>query len=49
MTGLDLVNDALIEVSVHITDGELNLLDEGLDVVIRPEPAAVEQMNRADQ
>jgi oligoribonuclease len=45
MTGLDLVNDALIEVSVHITDGELNLLDEGLDVVIRPEPAAVEQMN----
>jgi oligoribonuclease len=34
MTGLDLENDRLIEVAVLITDGELNLVDEGLDVVI---------------
>ncbi|MDQ1636339.1 MAG: oligoribonuclease [Frankiaceae bacterium] len=35
MTGLDLVNDRLIEVAVLITDGELNLVDdEGLDLVI---------------
>lgn len=44
MTGLDLADDALIEVSVHITDGDLNLLDEGLDVVIRPPAGALEQM-----
>ncbi|MGO2633506.1 MAG: oligoribonuclease [Galactobacter sp.] len=45
MTGLDLAKDALIEVSVHITDGDLNVLDEGLDVVIRPESEALEQMD----
>lgn len=45
MTGLDLEHDALIEVAVLITDGELNILDDGLDVVIKPEQAAVEQMN----
>lgn len=45
MTGLDLEHDALIEVAVLITDGELNILDDGLDVVIKPERSAVEQMN----
>jgi oligoribonuclease len=34
MTGLDLEQDRLIEVAVLITDGELNLIDEGLDLVI---------------
>ncbi len=34
MTGLDLVNDRLIEVAVLVTDGELTMLDEGLDLVI---------------
>ena len=34
MTGLDLVNDALIEVAVIVTDAELVPLDEGLDIVI---------------
>ena len=34
MTGLDLVNDALIEVAVLITDGSLVPIDEGLDIVI---------------
>lgn len=34
MTGLDLRRDALIEVAVLVTDAELTLLDEGLDVVI---------------
>ena len=36
MTGLDLVNDALIEVAVLVTDGELNILGEGVDVLIKP-------------
>jgi oligoribonuclease len=34
MTGLDLRRDALIEVAVLVTDAELNLIDEGLDVII---------------
>lgn len=34
MTGLDLATDALIEVAVVVTDGELTVLDEGIDIVI---------------
>ena len=44
MTGLDLENDALIEVAALVTDFELNQLGDGVDVVIKPEPAALEQM-----
>ena len=45
MTGLDLQADALVEVAAVVTDSELNVLGDGVDVVIRPEPGAVEQMN----
>ena len=34
MTGLDLQRDALIEVAVMVTDSELNVLGDGVDVVI---------------
>jgi oligoribonuclease len=34
MTGLELGHDLLIEVAALVTDGELNVLDEGVDVVI---------------
>ncbi|WP_434056416.1 oligoribonuclease [Georgenia sunbinii] len=44
MTGLDLVNDALIEVAVVITDSQLRPVDAGIDVVIAPPEGAVEQM-----
>ena len=44
MTGLDLENDALIELAALVTDFELNQLGDGVDVVIRPEPEALEQM-----
>jgi oligoribonuclease len=44
MTGLDLVADALVEVAVLVTDSELNVLGDGVDVVVRPPAAAVEQM-----
>ena len=44
MTGLDLGADALIEVAALVTDFELNVLGEGVDIVIKPEPAALEQM-----
>lgn len=36
MTGLDLGQDALIEVAALVTDGELNVLGEGVDVLIKP-------------
>ena len=45
MTGLDLVHDALIELAVLVTDDDLNVLGEGVDVVIRPPDAALEQMD----
>lgn len=44
MTGLDIENDALIEVAALVTDSELNVLGEGIDVVIRPPAEALEQM-----
>lgn len=44
MTGLDLSRDALIEVAVLVTDGELNVLGDGVDLVIRPPAGAVDSM-----
>jgi len=44
MTGLDLKRDALIEIACLVTDGSLNVLDEGLDLVIKPPPEALDQM-----
>ncbi|MFC0038776.1 oligoribonuclease [Actinomadura rayongensis] len=46
MTGLDLQNDALIEIAVLVTDSELTILDEGIDIVIRPPDAALAQMTK---
>lgn len=46
MTGLDLGRDALVEVACVITDSELNQLDEGVDVVIKPPPEPLEQMSQ---
>jgi oligoribonuclease len=44
MTGLDLARDALIEIACLVTDGKLNVLDEGVDLVIKPPAEAVDQM-----
>ena len=44
MTGLDLAADALIEVAAVVTDSELTVLDGGIDVLIAPPAAALEQM-----
>ena len=44
MTGLDLGADALVEVAALVTDGELNVLGEGVDIIIAPPPAALEAM-----
>jgi oligoribonuclease len=44
MTGLDLRRDALVEVAALVTDSELNIVGDGVDVVIRPPDEALEQM-----
>ncbi len=44
MTGLNLETDALVEVAVLVTDGDLNVLGDGFDVVIRPPAEALEAM-----
>lgn len=44
MTGLDLVNDALIEVAALVTDFDLNVLGEGVDITIKPPAEALDQM-----
>ena len=44
MTGLDLVNDALIEVAALVTDFDLNVLGEGIDLIIKPPSEALDQM-----
>jgi len=45
MTGLDYVADALIEIACVVTDFELNPLGDGVDLVIKPPAAALEQMD----
>jgi oligoribonuclease len=44
MTGLDLARDALIEIAVLVTDGDLNVLGEGVDVVIHADDDALAAM-----
>ena len=44
MTGLDIEKDALIEIAVLVTDGSLNVLGDGVDLIIKPPQAALDQM-----
>ena len=44
MTGLDLAKDALIEIAALVTDGELQVLGEGIDVVIHTDDATLDSM-----
>ncbi|OTA29430.1 oligoribonuclease [Alloscardovia macacae] len=45
MTGLDVEHDELCEVSVVPTDFNMNVLDEGIDLIIKPSQKAVDHMN----
>jgi oligoribonuclease len=45
MTGLSLEHDALIEVAALVTDFDLNVLGDGVDLVVKPPAGALEQMN----
>jgi oligoribonuclease len=44
MTGLDLRVDALIEVAMLITDADLNVVGDGVDLVIKPPQEALDTM-----
>ncbi|MEJ7831621.1 MAG: oligoribonuclease [Nocardioides sp.] len=44
MTGLDIVADALIEVAALVTDFDLNVLGDGVDIIVKPPAEALEQM-----
>ncbi len=44
MTGLDLSRDALIEVAALVTDAQLTVLGDGVDLIIKPSDAELEQM-----
>ncbi len=44
MTGLDLGKDALIEVAALVTDPDLNVLGDGVDLVIHADDAALDAM-----
>jgi oligoribonuclease len=45
MTGLDLEADALIEVAALVTDFDLNVLGDGVDLIVKPPAEALVQMN----
>lgn len=44
MTGLDLASDRLIEIAALVTDAELNVLGDGVDVVIHADDEALDGM-----
>ncbi|KAJ3053833.1 Oligoribonuclease, mitochondrial [Rhizophlyctis rosea] len=45
MTGLDLKQDRIIEIAVIITDGELNVVAEGPDLIIHQPKELMDNMN----
>jgi oligoribonuclease len=44
MTGLDLGRDRLLEIACVVTDGELTVLDEGIDLVLHAEDSELDAM-----
>ncbi len=44
MTGLDLGSDRLIEIAALVTDADLNILGDGVDVVIHTDDQALSEM-----
>ena len=41
MTGLDVKRDHLVEIAVSVTDADLGELDEGVNIIIRPEDLSI--------
>ena len=45
MTGLDVNRHVIVEIACIVTNSELESIDDGIDIVVHPEPAALEQMD----
>jgi oligoribonuclease len=45
MTGLDAQSDEIVEIACIVTDGELNELDEGISLVVKPNDAPLAAMD----
>jgi oligoribonuclease len=45
MTGLDLSRHVIVEIAVLVTDGELEPLDEGIDIIVHQPPEALAEMD----
>ena len=45
MTGLDTKNDVLVEIAVLVTDSDLNIIGDGVDLVIKASPERISGMN----
>ena len=45
MTGLDLSNDVLVEIAVLVTDSDLNVIGDGVDLVIKASAEQLAGMN----
>jgi oligoribonuclease len=45
MTGLDVEQDVIVEIACVVTDTDLELLDEGIQIVVHQDEATLEQMD----
>jgi oligoribonuclease len=45
MTGLDLSRHVIVEIAVLVTDGNLEALDDGVDVIVHQPPEALAEMD----
>ncbi|KAG8983911.1 hypothetical protein FRB90_005656, partial [Tulasnella sp. 427] len=45
MTGLNHKEDRILEIAVLITNGDLQVVDEGVEFVIKTEKPVLDQMN----
>jgi oligoribonuclease len=45
MTGLDVTRHVIVEIAALVTDGELQPLDDGIDVIVHQPPAALAEMD----
>src|SRR5574341_2364920 len=45
MTGLDVERHTIVELAVLVTDAELEILDDGIDLVVHQPPEALAEMD----
>ncbi len=45
MTGLEVERHVIVEIACIVTDSQLATVDDGIDIVVHPEPGALDQMD----